>query len=208
MRILSGEAEIGRVQKEFERIVSLAGGIPVQTSIGHPNGHLDTRVLWIPSINTWAYFGLPPDEKSSGERYWNVFGIGEPGASVSIVCEINPPIRGIDRRPSGAFAESSGGDISVIHRGLFNAFRGRIPKDFTRHNFNGTWISVNDGDVITDVLRVGALSDTNFVHDLRAFVIEADRLKEVYKTKTSSDPMVLNSEPTAETRKRGYRQDH
>ena len=187
MRILSDEREIGRAQQEFERIVNLADAILVQTSIGQPSGHLDTAVHWIPGIDIWAYFGFPPHEKSPGERYWNVFGLGKPGALVSIACEINPPMRGIDRRPAGAFGESSTGHLWVIHRGVFNAFRGRIPRDFTRHNFNGTWIFVNDGDEVSEVLQVGDLSDTNFVRDLRAFVIEASRLKEVFKGKTPSE---------------------
>jgi hypothetical protein len=141
------------------------------------------RVLADEVSNLWAYFGLPPEGKSPGERYWNVFGLGKPGATVSIMCEINPPVRGINRRPAGAFAECSG-KISVLHRGNFNAFRGRIPNAFMRSHFKGTWLSAKDGDRESDFLKVGTLSDPDFVAYLRDFVAEAGRLKEKYKGKT------------------------
>ena len=114
MRILVDEDAITGAQKAFEQAVSSVADERIQTDIGHPNGHLEAQAYWVSSVGLWAYFGLPPDEKSPGKRYWNVFGLEKPSDSVSIMCEINPPVRGIDRRPAGAFAEA-GGELYVLH---------------------------------------------------------------------------------------------
>ena len=134
------------------------------------------------SENLWAYFGLPPGGKSIGRRYWNAFGIGKPTGVASIDCEINPPIQGISRRPAGAFATLDD-DIILLHRGAFNAFRGRIPREFMRANLDGTWVVAQDGDRETDFLQVGSLSSPSFVSDLAEFVKAAAQLKAFYKGK-------------------------
>ncbi len=180
MRILADEDAITGAQKAFEQAVSSVADERIQTDIGHPNGHLEAQAYWVSSVGLWAYFGFPSDEKSPSKRYWNVFGLEKPSDSVSIMCEINPPVRGIDRRPAGAFAED-GGELYVLHRGNFNAFRGRIPNAFTRSNFNGTWISAADGDRDSELLKVGKLPSHDFVGSLRNFVVEAGRLKSAYK---------------------------
>ena len=180
MRILTDERQIASTQKTFEEVVAGVSDECIQVDIGHPNGHLKDQVYWVSSAGLWAYFGFPPNEKLPDKRYWNVFGLGKPAESISIMCEINPPVRGIDRRPAGAFAED-GGELYVLHRGNFNAFRGRIPNAFTRSYFNGTWISVADGDRDSELLKVGELSGRDFVGALRNFVAEAGRLKSAYK---------------------------
>ena len=179
MKILADRKEIERSQQAFKKTVSSAATEQVLTQIGYPSGHLDDApVYWIASAALWAYFGLSADEK----RYWNVFGLGKPDNAVSIMCEINPPVRGIDRRPAGAFGRS-GRDLYILHRGNFNAYRGRIPNDFIRANFEGTWISAGDGERDSELLMVGKLSDPRFVYDLRDFVEAATRMRAHYKTR-------------------------
>ncbi len=182
MRILDDRTEIERAQQAFEKAVS-AVARKVRTQIGYPSGHLDDApVYWIASADLWAYFGLPPGGKSPGMRYWNAFGLGNPATPVSIRCEINPPVQGIDRRPAGAFGRSRD-NLYILHRGNFNAYRGRIPQDFVRANFDGKCISADDGDRDSELLMVGKLEDPRFVYDLRDFVKAAIRLKEHYKAR-------------------------
>ena len=163
MRILVNEDEITKAQYEFKEAVSKAASEQIETEIGYPGGHRKASVHWVPTAKLWAHFGLPSDEKSPGQRYWNVFGLGKPTtASVSIMCEINPPFQGINRRPAGAFGQA-GENLYILHRGNFNAYRGRIPNDFIRAKFRGSWCSACDGDRDSEVLVVGELPDPRFV---------------------------------------------
>ncbi len=183
MEILFQRKEIEQAQHLFEQTVLSTENRQKRTRIGYLGGHLDTQVYWLPKMGLWAYFGSAPARKAPG-KYWNAFGLGKPKNLVNITCEINPPVEGIDRRPSGAFGRSKEG-LYVLHRGKFN-YRGGIPKKFTTENFDGEWIPLMDGDRCTCVLRVGRLTDRKLVKDLRDFVQAVNRLKEARKAQRAA----------------------
>ena len=177
MRVLVNGKKIERAQQEFMKLVS-SNSTKHRMRIGDPGGHRENAlVYWIGCVDLWANFEKPLEP---GERYWNLFGLGKPDSVARTMCEINLPTRGINRRLSGAFARS-GEDLCILHRGHFNAYRGRIPMDYVYANFKGTWISVGDGDRDSKLLSVGKLSDTEFLYDLRDFVQAVTKLKETYK---------------------------
>jgi hypothetical protein len=186
MRVLTEKSEVERAMECFKTAVCAVGPRLISTRIGRPDGTMDASVQWLPTADIWAYFGLPPG-RSADKYFWNVFGVGKPGDTVNITCEINPPISGIRRQVQGAFVESTLGQVYVVHRGSFNAFRGRIPKDFVLDQFQGRWLSVIDGERTADVLCIGNLSDSNFVDDLQQFVLEVARIKELYKASQVAD---------------------
>ena len=185
MKVVGHQAEIESAQQAFKNAVSSAATEQVPSRIGFPHGkgdphgNLNAPVYWLARADLWAYFGFAPSKKAP-RRYWNAFGLGKPGPAVSIACEINPPLGGIDRRCAGAFARS-GEDLYVVHRGKFNAYRGGIPKDFTRDKFDGRWIEVDDGGRYSEFLMVGKLSDPKFVSDLAGFVAAVVTLKQNFK---------------------------
>lgn len=178
MRILNEEKNIREAQLAFEKSI-VSKSEKVDTKIGFPSGQLHASVFWLRRADLWAYFGFPPFEKQSQRRYWNIFGFGKPEAVANIVCEINFPVRGIDRRVGGGFVEAGG--LYVLHRGIFNAYRGRIANDFIYKNFRGRWVTVNDGDRNSNLLMIGKLSDQDFIDNLRHFVEETFRVKNAFK---------------------------
>lgn len=175
MRVLADRSEIEKAQRALEKVVTSNATLRVG-QISDPGGYREGRIHWIDRVELWANFEKRPDVP----RYWNLFGLGQPDPLVHIVCEINPPVSGIDRRSAGAFGRS-GKDLYLLHRGHFNAYRGRIPKRFVRVNFEGRWCSVDDGGRESKLLMVGKLSDSQFVTDLRDFVSAAVKLKQNYK---------------------------
>ena len=177
MRILIKGKEIERAQKEFVEAVS-SNATQRVIQVGDPSGHRENAlVYWIASVDLWANFEKPLEP---GERYWNVFGLGKPDTVARTMCEINLPTHGVNRHLAGAFGRS-GGDFYLLHRGHFNAHRGRIPMDYVCTNFNGTWIFVEDGDRDSKLLKIGKPSDSGFLYDLRDFVQAVVSLKENYK---------------------------
>ena len=184
MNILDDRREIAAAQAKFVSTVQAHSAGTRQVSIGFQSGNTDAEVMWLSRFGIWAFFGDPPFEKSLGERYWNVFGLGEPHGMVPITCEINPPKQGINRQAAGAFAKDAGGTIYVIHRGILNA-RGRIPKAYLHHNFHWTWVDVDDGNRITKVMSIGALGSTDFLRQLSDFIGEVARTKVGARDKAS-----------------------
>ena len=125
MRIITDRTEISALQERFSHLVTSRATSKIPVSIGYQSGQFDTEVNWLSDLGYWAYFGFPPSEKSPGERYWNVFGVGKPSGMVSIVCEINPPVHGINRQAAGGFVRDDFASY-LIHRGILMPVGGSI----------------------------------------------------------------------------------
>lgn len=176
MEVLTSGEQIQRAQIAFSKSITDLSQETREVFLGFQGGYLAKKVEWVPALNLWAHFGLVDESKSSGSRYWNVFGIGYPRGNMSIDCEVNPPIEGRNRRTGGVFLVDASGNFHVGHRGNFNA-RGRIPMDFVLSNFRGKKLSVRDGERKAEVFWVGELDKPDFPGLLRSFVTEAVRIK-------------------------------
>ncbi len=180
MRLITDRDEIAKAQELFARSISSRSSSTIPISIGYQSGQHDTKVYWIPDLGYWAYFGFPPSGKSTGARYWNVFGLGKPSGMVSIVCEINPPVQGVNRQAAGGFVLDTSGNIHLIHRGILNA-RGRIKKDFVFRNFDGSFTNINDAGQSSKVIHIGGLKDEKLPELVRDFILEANKIKDLVR---------------------------
>lgn len=173
-RILDDESSIRKAQqrfaKGFERFVDEK--IPVK--LGHLGGNTECEVSRSNKLKIWTYSGMV-----LGSRYWNAFGIEEPakGKNVSITCEINFPLRGINRRVAGAFVADGLGAVYVVHRGKIGGGRKGIGKLLFEENYRGPWIDVKDGEVENVVALVSALNSPQFAKRVSEFVYEVNRIK-------------------------------
>ncbi len=90
--------------------------------VGWQGGSVTVDVYWHTSIGIWGVFERrPPDEGKGAARFWNCFGIADPGkdSMLSITVEINPPHQGENRRTAGVFSVTRRAAFtSVIREGL------------------------------------------------------------------------------------------
>ena len=184
MRVITSGKEAEAAEDQLIASVRSRGSETEVVSIGYQSGHFDAKVIWAHEFGFWGYFGFPPSEKSPGERYWNVFGLGAPLGSVSIACEINTPVSGTNRQAAGVFLSDSSGQTHMGHRGIFNA-NGRVQKDFVFSNFRGEKLEVDDAGRRSNVLYIGRLNDPQFPAELRHFIDEAVRVKDLVRRKST-----------------------
>lgn len=177
-RVLTSSAELQDAQSAFKVNVEGLAHEAVETSIGYQGGSVDEEVVWVPSLGIWAYLGLPPGGKSEGGRFWNVFGVGLPGPSVNIVCEINPSRGGVNRRTKGAYVLDSGGLLLVCHRGKFT-MAGGIPGEFFRERYQGAWIEADEGGRRSKFVRVAQLNSPEFGASIKDFVVQVAQIKKL-----------------------------
>jgi hypothetical protein len=89
-----------------------------------------------------------------------------------IVCEINPPLEGLEKRTQGAFAQDNG-HIWLLYRGKIGGGRPGIGKRLFFENYLG---GINDINGERFVI-IGDIRSTNFVESVRNFVREVERIK-------------------------------
>jgi len=182
MEILENQIEISQAQKIFYESIIIHSTENIPIIIGFQSGNLHANVEWLSEYNIWAFFGNPPHGKSSGERYWNVFGIGKPSGMVKIICEINSPKKGINRLAAGAFAKDEIGDLFLLHRGNFNA-GGRVPYDFTRQVFKWGWTWVNEAGSQNQFMVISQLGSNLFIKNIVEFIHRVNDFKLIARSR-------------------------
>jgi len=176
LKLIDKESEIKNAQTLFETILEKFSHEKIITITGHKGENWDTQVLWSDSLGIWYCF-----EILENSRYWNAFGIGKPGPGkqANIVCEINFPIKRIDRRVSGAFVKDNSGEIFVIQRGRIGGGRPGIGKNLFEKNYAGKRVEINDGGDEKIVALIGSLNSPSFPERVSKFVFEVERIKKL-----------------------------
>lgn len=175
LRILDRKSDIEKAQqlfgKQFEPFIDER----VATNIGYKGGGIQATVSWSSIFGLWLYLG----RVANGNRYWNAFGQENPREhhNLSITCEINFPLEGINRRVSGAFASDDSGRLFLLYRGRIGGGRPGISKSLFSQNYSGEWTDVRDGELDTKVALIAALGSTNFTQRVGQFVYEIERIK-------------------------------
>ena len=84
-------------------------------TVGFQGGVQQCDVFWHNSLGFWGLF----EPLAAKGRYWICFGVEDPTESpmLTITCETNPPIEGINRHCAGAFVKDLEGNLYIAHSG-------------------------------------------------------------------------------------------
>jgi hypothetical protein len=175
LNVVENEPAIRRHRRQFIRSLKLLTDEVIPVELGHPGASIRAKVAWSERLGIWFF-----SRKIAGRRYWNAFGVGRPesGSHISITCEINFPLCGIDRRTGGAFAEDGAGRIFVVHRGKLGGGRKGVGKGLFENRYRGVWEVMDDGGEETSIAIIGVLNSPRFARQIAQFVRKIDRIKE------------------------------
>jgi 5-methylcytosine-specific restriction protein A len=130
LRVIETKSEMDKVQRLFMNKLCKQEDKNGIISVGYKGESHRLKASWNRSLNIWWI------SDTSGNRYWNAFGITEPkwntGSSHNIVCEINPPFQGINRRIARAFAKDFNGKLYLMHRGIIGGGRKMLERNYFR----------------------------------------------------------------------------
>jgi hypothetical protein len=175
LNVVESEPAIRRHRRQFIRSLKLLTDAEIPVDLGHPGASIRAKVAWSEKLGIWFF-----SRKLASHRYWNAFGVGRPesGSHISITCEINFPLCGIDRRTGGAFAEDGEGRIFVVHRGKLGGGRKGVGKGLFENHYRGVWETMTDGGEETPIAIIGVLNSPRFARQIAAFVRKIARIKE------------------------------
>jgi hypothetical protein len=136
-------------------------------------------VLYSKELDIWWDTGDFSDGKS-GTRYWNAFGIGKPKPKklAPIICEINYPLKGINKRIAANWVED-GNDFLLVHSGKIGGGRKNVGKSGFIENYNGVFEELDSPDLPSEVTVIGNLKDANLPYQIKNFVFEVSRIKDL-----------------------------
>jgi len=174
LRIVESGAQILKARDGLVSAFRRSGAAEIRTVIGYPGGHDPQTVHWVEDLGIWLGCNVIPKS-----RFWNAFGTQDPRQRkmVTICCEINFPLSGIDRRISGAVAEDERGRLFLIHRGQIGGGRKGIGAELFWKHFDGSPSPVVDPDRDADVVVVDSIDSPRLLRHLQFFVREVERIK-------------------------------
>jgi hypothetical protein len=174
LKVIDNENLIRKYARQFTGKFKPFIDEKIKVKLGHQGASYPARVFWSKKLGIWLFSHAVKEV-----RYWNAFGVGrpKPGELVSITSEINFPWAGIDRKTGGAFAQDPWGDVFVIHRGKIGGGKRGIGKSLFEHNYRGTWSFMEDGDCLTQVAVIGAVTSVRFALQSAQFVRKIEILK-------------------------------
>lgn len=165
LRVIASKEEIKRAQEKLFKILKNRATEIVDPSSINFTWPKANEAYWISDLGMWYINRLREG------HHKNDFGTNEPGTfGKPVICEINIPVKGIDRRVGGAFAKDSNGNYYLVHRGNIRGLR------LTREVYKGEWITVMDGDRESEVIFIGRLDDS-LPEKIRDFVYETQKIK-------------------------------
>jgi hypothetical protein len=189
LKVLDDESAIKKYRRQFIKSFKPHISAKIPVNLGHPGATVKAKVFWSDSLGIWMFH-----EKISDSRYWHAFGTGKPSESshIPITCEINFPIRGIDRRVGGAMAADRYGRIFVVHRGKIGGGQKGIGKALFEDHYRGVWATMEDGSVDTTVALIGELNSARFVRQITQFVRKVDKVKDLISSRSSQLEITFN----------------
>ena len=179
LKVIEDENIVKRCQRELVRSLRPLVDAKVPVKLGHLGASFPMRVSWSEQLGMWFC-----SRKIGNTRYWNAFGVGKPieASAIPITCEINFPIRGIDRRMGGTLAEDRIGRIFVAHRGKIGGGRRGVGKSLFEGHYRGVWTAMEDGGEENAVALIGMLKSPRFPRQIAQFV------RKIHQIKQHADP--------------------
>lgn len=175
-RALESQHDVEHGQMRLQSLLLEELPLSVACRAGYQGGSLEVTAWWSDQLGVW--FATRRLLQVAVPRYWNALGTERPspGGNVSIVCEVNFPIRGISRKVQGVVATGDRGELHILHRGGIGGGRPGIGKDFFFKHYRGEKGLLFDGHARTEVAWVAKLA-TGVGKDVSRFVLEVERIK-------------------------------
>lgn len=179
MRVITDKSEIQELHEKLMRKLGRLSSEKIVALTGHKGSSYEKEVQYSEVLDMWWDMGGLSEGKS-GIRYWNAFGIGKPQPKklAYIICEINYPLEGINKRVAANWVKD-GKDYLLVHSGKIGGGRKGIGKNAFIDNYTGEFEELNDPDLPSEVTVIGALKDPNLPYQIRNFVLEVQRIKDL-----------------------------
>ena len=176
-RVLTDQKEIQEAYRVYDNVVN-GSGENVRAVIGRRGKSTDVSLAWHPEHGIWSYF----NPNRNPNRFWCCYGTENPKLkrNLNITCQINIPIKGVDRGIAGAFARSTDGKILLLHSGKVGGGRTGIGKEaFLDFYKDAPLIDVRWPDgFITESLLIGDIGSPSLLGNIAEFVRIVDRFKD------------------------------
>jgi hypothetical protein len=190
MVVLQDKSQVNKLHNKLMRQLGKHESERIMALSGHKGHSYEKKVSYSKELNIWWDMGTTSEGRANSPRYWNAFGIGRPvpGKVANIICEINYPVKGINKRVAANWV-IDGKEIFLVHSGKIGGGRIGIGKTSFIDHYSGVFYDSNNPDLPEEITTIGQLGDSKLAYQIANFVHEVSRIKDliVGKNKKSSN---------------------
>lgn len=171
---VSDEKEAKKYQNEFRQALVAKSDRSGHYFVGYKGGGSKSKVYWFDEFGFWVSFNLLEN------RYWNAFGVTQPDgkSNLSIACELNFPLKGINPQIAGAFGKMEDGGIYIVHRGTIGGGRIGIGRELFMQEYKGRWVDLDDIEQVSRVALISELNRPDLFINVGNFIKQVHEIKE------------------------------
>ncbi len=178
---ITDPAAIKAAHARFKSALQTNSATVRNCKLGFRGGNDSTDIYWHEDQRLW--YGYQP----TLSRHWNAFGTSRreprPESALNIICEINMPHKGRDKSVQGVFVtdRTNSDNIYIAHQGKLTITARKVLNigfvDWVRSQPDYEQYLI---DILWDEgILVSKLSDPLFLDRIKAFVLMANKYKEV-----------------------------
>lgn len=182
METITNANQIAKEVKKFRNSLRKIAVKKEKRTWFYPSGKHECETLTLSASRQNIEVGF----LDAGTRFIHFLRISDGSTSLYPQAEINFPTQNT-RRVSGVFIKSHN-EVTICTRGIFNAYRGRVPKHIVLGHFNNWLVEAEENNTITQLIEITSIGSTNSANDLYSFIEEVNRLKQLYRSDTSYLP--------------------
>jgi len=195
MKVITDKKQISKLHNKLMQKLEEYSSEKILALTGHKGNSFEKEVNYSDELDLWWDMGGFSEGKS-GVRYWNAFGINKPKPKrlANIICEINYPKEGINKRVAANWIQI-GKDYLLVHSGKIGGGRKGIGKNGFIEHYNGAFEEIDMSDLPNEVTIIGNLKDKSLPYQIKNFVYEVARIKDLLVNKETSITSSESSNP-------------
>lgn len=175
---ITDKSEIALLQRKLARALQNQAACVGTRIAMYQGGSEPIRPWWSRNNQFWFYL----NRRST--KFWNIFGLQDPHSErrLRITVEINPPIRGVNRRLAGCFLRGPDGHAYVAHTGRIGGGQKGVGKKLFEKFYSGVWQNVIWPDRKQSiVIPIGRVDSSDLAFNIRTFVLAVSAFKALDK---------------------------
>jgi len=191
MRIVKDKVEVKYLHRKLMLQLKKFESEKILALSGHKGHGYTKEVSYSSELDIWWDLGSIVEGQADQPRYWNAFGIGKPipDKVANIICEINYPVEGINKRVAANWVVD-GNDVLLVHSGKIGGGRAGIGKTAFIEHYSGIFEETDIEDLPQEITVIGKLDDKSLAYQIKNFIYEVARIKDLIVNKKT--PKLVN----------------
>jgi hypothetical protein len=177
MKVIKNKRMIKMLHNKFIKALEVYKSEEIIALTGHKGNSYHKKVSYSKELDIWWDMG-GISQGNSGDRFWNAFGIGKPVPKklANIICEINYPTEGINKRVAAVWVQDKD-EYILLHSGKIGGGRKGIGKNAFKKRYKGNFFNPDIEELSGEYIALSSIDNSRLLLHIKNYVFEVAHIK-------------------------------